>query len=286
MAISSIQIDPLTGLRRTQIGGVQPTIRFDPPTDSPWNIPRPGAAPGATVGSSATGGGGGGGFAGFDFKGALTGDPLYQQMLADLTAQSVGDRAGLRSARQRAVINFGEVPDFQSLDQGLIGSDFASDIDDTTRQLASKNTSEGLSVAARIQKAYQDQLRSMRNSLAARGALRSGEFGHQLGEGQQKLKEAQYDSRENLLQFLSNYQAGFQQAERQRQLAQQGGLGEAYMRALELFMNSGAWGGGGGYGGPPAGSPQALRLNPAVQQAGKLVGSGQGGNPYSKYYAG
>lgn len=168
----------------------------------------------------------------------LGGDPLYQQTLADLGAQNVGDREGLKSARQRAVVQFGEVPDFSALDQTAVGSDFAGDIDQPTRLLAGKNTQEGLSVAARIAKQNSENVRTLTNYLSSRGLLRSGEAGYRLGEEQQNYKTAQYDSRQKLLDFLGQYQSGYMQGLAQRRAAQTQAAGGAFDRSTAIYGNT------------------------------------------------
>jgi hypothetical protein len=100
---------------------------------------------------------------------------------------------------------------------GLQTTDLNGIIDPATQALAQKNTEAGLSTEARLSKAHTDAMRAIKNSLAARGALRSGEAGYQLGNEQQAYTQAEYDSKQQLLDYLSSYQQGYLQAEQQRQ---------------------------------------------------------------------
>lgn len=153
----------------------------------------------------------------FDYRQAILNDPSYQQATADLAAGRVSDLASLRSARQRAVAGFGQVPDFNSLDQGVIGQGFQQDITPEIQQLAQKNTAAGLSTSARLNQTHEDQVRAITNALAASGALHSGEYGFQLNREQQGYTQAQFDARSNLLNALGGYNQGYAEGERQRQ---------------------------------------------------------------------
>jgi hypothetical protein len=167
-------------------------------------------------------------------------DPFWKQFNADLSAQGIADEAGAKAQTQRAIIQFGEAP------TNLTGQ-AASWIDDTTRQLASQNTTAGTSQLARINKFNTDQIRSIRNALAARGALRSGELGHQLGENQQQYTNAQYDQRTALTDSLSGIQAGYAAAQRQAQMARAQALGQVtneLLRAARSGVRSGGVHGG------------------------------------------
>lgn len=136
--------------------------------------------------------------------------PFRQQ----LGGFSAADAAALAAAQRRAVVQFGEyVPG--NLD--LLGPNYTGNIDETTRRLAAENTQAGLSTVARLNRAHTDALRQITNVLAARGVLRSGQTGAEMGREQTNYTTAQYDSRQNLLDYLGGLQAGFAQAEQQRQ---------------------------------------------------------------------
>jgi hypothetical protein len=151
-----------------------------------------------------------------DYAGLIRNDPLYQQLRGDLGAQGIQDAAARAAQTQRALVLFGQVPQFDGL-AGLNPDWLNQDVSDQTRQLAQQNTDAGLSLAARQSKAFNDQIRQIRNSLAARGALRSGEAGHQFQEAQHGFDQAKFDATQELIDFISGLQAGFAQSERARQ---------------------------------------------------------------------
>jgi hypothetical protein len=146
---------------------------------------------------------------------------LISSMLAPLQQQSAAmtaaDKASLRAQQQRAIIQFGASLD--GTDPSLVGPGFAKAIDQHTLELARKNTESGLSVQARLGQAHTDAVSQIRNSLAARGLLRSGATGYQLGREQTNYTRSQYDARQQVLDYLSGIQSAFAQAEQQRQWA-------------------------------------------------------------------
>jgi hypothetical protein len=189
------------------------------------------------------GGGGGGGGGG----GAGNFGPLLDQLKADFAAQKVSDLAGRDAGVRRGIIDFGEAPDFsQAL--GTLGFDPRQVIDPATLSLAEQNTTAGLSAKARIEKANKDTLRQIKNSLAARGLLRSGELGHQLGEQDLRHNQAQFDARRTLLDYLAGVQKAYADSERQRQMA--------WWQAMMAAAGQGGRGGSGaGTTRPPEPAP-------------------------------
>jgi hypothetical protein len=198
---------------------------------------------GYTIGSS--GGSGGGGGAGGAASSVF--DPLLSQLKSDLSAQGVSDLASRDSAIKRAFGLFGD-PNLNLGEAGkTLGFDLGSIIDPQTQQIAQQSYQSGVGTQARIDKANKDALRQIKNALAARGALRSGELGHQLKEQEGRYTNAQFDARQALLDMLSGYQKGYLEGERLRQ--------SNYFQAL-----MGAAGrGGGGYGGGGGGTGAAGR---------------------------
>lgn len=157
-----------------------------------------------------------------DFQSILRDDPIFSQFRADLSAQGISDAAQRAAATQRALVQFGVVPDFEQAGGQLGLSDqqlsfLRQDVTPQTRALAEESTEEGLSVQARINEQNERNVRQIRNALAARGLLRSGELGHQLGEAQQAFTRAQFDARSQLLDYLGGVQSAFAEAERMRQ---------------------------------------------------------------------
>lgn len=140
---------------------------------------------------------------------------------ADARAEGIADRASRNAGFRRAAIQFGELPDVQGIAQALglnlsdLGDVFGSD----TAKLAQGNTQAGTSTVARLGEAHQDAVRGITNALASRGILRSGETGFQQGRENLNYTRAQYDARNQLLDYLSGLQSGFVNAQRQRQQA-------------------------------------------------------------------
>jgi hypothetical protein len=229
---------------------------FDPRlTDvDPYEISRGNvtSVPGTTGGGGGGTSGGGGGYGGIpDYLGMIEGDPMYIQLLADLKAQGVGDAAARKLARNRALVQFGYMPDFNSLDQQLLGGDLQSDIDPTTPGLIERGNEAGTTTKARLELAHKDAVRNITNALASRGLLRSGETGFQLGREKQQYDVANYDASQKLVDYLAGVQAAFMQSERIRQGEKRAGASDAYQRSLQLaglgFGGAGGGGGGAGY---------------------------------------
>lgn len=207
-----------------------------------------------------------------DLLGALESDPLYVQQKADLGAQRVSDLAARAAARQRAITLFGEVPDFTG-QEGLLGENFLGDINDVTRGLASQSTKAGLSTVARIDEADRDARENLRNVLAARGILSSGETGYQLGRADTAYRRTQFDARQQLLDYLAGVHAGFVQAERARQQALANAALAASGRLQPQFFGGGGGGGGPGSTSAPPYEPPDL---PPYTGAGVQIQTGQG----------
>lgn len=140
-------------------------------------------------------------------------------------AGSAMDASSRAAAIRRAVIELGAVPDFQKAGRDLGSSSLGylqNDINDETRQLAQKNTDEGLSLMARLEhehKRVQDQVRS---TLAARGIFRSGETGFQMGEQGLKYKQALTDAEKAVMDHISQIIGTFvtNEADRRNAMAQ------------------------------------------------------------------
>lgn len=205
-------LDPLTGLPKKKGGGQQQPLNFraayTPPVDygptpggggsqTPPTLNIPGYNP--------------------DWASLILNNPGYRQTMADLGAQGIADAAQLQAAQRKAVIDFGFVPNLDAAGQALVGPGFASNIDDATRQLAASNP---FSTQAQLTQQHTKNLRSIRNALAARGALRSGALGYQLGEEQRRLDEGQFTATRQLTDYLAGAQQAFVDAERARQQQQ------------------------------------------------------------------
>lgn len=198
--------------------------------------------------------GGGSAFGGYDpsqLQDMIENDPLYEQYKAQSAAERVADLASRTAARQRAVTLFGDVPDFSGTAGAQFGEGFSKDINDTIRGLAQENTAAGLSTVARINQAHQDAIEGIRNALASRGILSSGETGYQLGREDLATTKTRYDATQQLLDYLNGVQSGFVQSERARSM----GLANAASAAASRLMYR-----------PPAPSPPPQPGQPPQQQ--------------------
>ena len=186
------------------------------------------------------GGGGGGALGGFG--------PEYDQLMADLKAQSVSDKASRDAAIKRSFINFGLGNFDLSKAAATTGvGDLASVLDPQTLELAKNNK---FSIQARLDQALKDQQGQTRVALRQRGGVRSGESGYLAQKSQTAYDTDVYDSSQKLLDYLSGAQAGFAQAERERQM-------QAWQAALAAAARGGGYYGGGGGGGGSAPAPAA-----------------------------
>lgn len=212
------------------------------------------------VSAPSSGGGNNGGSAPIDWRSLVQSDPYYRQQLADMNAQSLADAATRAASIRKALAQWGMVPDFTAAATRLGLSPDAlkylnSDVNDETRALADKNTKEGLSIFARLQKQHMDNLRNLKRALAARGLAASGETGYGIGEENLQYKQATTDNEQKLLDYITGAVAAFQQAEQQRQRDKANYLQEAAGRVFDQYGGSM---GGGGSGGSSSGGGSNL----------------------------
>lgn len=194
---------------------------------------------GSTSGAQSTGGGG------IDFQSMINSDPFYLQAKADMSAQGVADAASRAAAIKRTLIDWGVIPDVKAaadklgLSSTALGY-FNTDVDERTRQLAAENEAQGLSMHSRLGKANTDNVRAIRNALAARGMYQSGELGYGLTENAQQYKQASTDAEKQVLGNLEEVSGRFVQSERERTRA----VAEAMMAAAQrAAMMAGSMGG-------------------------------------------
>lgn len=161
-------------------------------------------------------------------------DPWVQQTKNLFEAQRKAEAAQLQAQAQRAFIDFGGSPDFSSLGLTTQTQPWLAYFNQKTRALADANTQAGTSVMARLQKQLADANRTTVNQMAARGILRSGETGYQLGENALQNKQATYDAGRQLLDFLSGAQAAVAQHEQERQFQLLQAQQDAAVRQQEL----------------------------------------------------
>lgn len=240
-----------------------------------WNDPNAiGAASGASAAAptssdiNATPGYGAGGNLGtVDLSSLITQDPFYRQQNLDLDAGGIAD-AAQRAANIRAtLVNWGIIPDLSKSASELGLSDkvlgyLKSDVDPMTQELARKNNEQGLSVSAQLDKNNTDNIRNIRNALAARGMYQSGELGHGLTENEQNYKIARTEGERQALGALSEAVGSFLTSEQERSRQRGEYAMDAASRAAEL-AGSGEY---GGYYGPSGGNTSSPA--PAQNQIG------------------
>lgn len=164
-------------------------------------------------------------------------------------------------------ISYGDIPDFSRLGISDSAKGFLKGaLNQQTIDLARKNTAEGLSVKARMDKANAEQNRRIPALLAGRGMLRTGQTGFDLGEQAQNYKIQGFDTLNELLGNTENVVASFLNAERERQRA----LAAAEMEAAGAAY--GDWGGSDLSGDSMSPFIQALRPSGSSGTGGKSGG--------------
>jgi hypothetical protein len=136
---------------------------------------------------------------------------------ARFAGDSGADAASRDAAIRRYVISYGQVPDFDKL--GISGDALGfmkGAVDDKTRGLAEQNTKEGTSIYARGERANMLANRRIPAALAARGMLRSGQTGADLGDQAQAHKIQGFDTLNEMLGGIEGTVGNFLNAERER----------------------------------------------------------------------
>lgn len=122
-------------------------------------------------------------------------DPSYAAAQAAALESQAALHSSIRSARGRALIDFGD-PTLA----GLTGLD----VDPSTGQFAQQNYASGNAVLARLAKAHDDRRNALIGQLAGRGIIGSGELGYQTGQEAQTYGSAQYDAWKQLMDYMGN----------------------------------------------------------------------------------
>lgn len=244
------QLDPATGLPKKKTPGytqqqVTTSLALNPQAGLQYvnpNVfaPLAGVNPIGSTSSSDTGGS-----SPFDVQKLL--DSLLNPIKSDLAAQGQVDLAGRNAGINRALVQFGQLPDFGQAQQAL-GLNIGDIVSPDTAQLAASNP---YSATKQLAQQHTDAVQKIRQALAARGMLQSGELGYQLNREQQQYGQAQYNAGQQLLDFINGLQQGYLQSEAQRQATLGSSANNALQQLLGLFPNGlpGSNGGGGGGGG-------------------------------------
>jgi hypothetical protein len=170
-----------------------------------------------------------------DWAALINSDPLYQQGQMDLGAASAAAAAARQGGVRQAIIRSGLFGSQDALRQALarFGQQYAGDVDQATLDQAAGNEN---SVAAQLRQALGQRNLATEDTLAARGILRSGQTGYELGENKRQYDQANYDAMNQLLDYLGGLYGGFAEGENARnaQRAQYGQ--EASDRILALGL--------------------------------------------------
>jgi len=202
---------------------------------------------------------------------------MLNQQRSDIRGESVADAAQRDAAIRRVLISYGQAPDlagFSGEAQGVLGGV----LDQTTRDLISKNTAEGTSISARIQQAHDIAQRDIPANLATTGALHSGQTGYALGREALQNKQTNFDTLSEAIGNVESSVGGFAANERARQRQ----LAEYEMNAA--MQSAQYWGDqdmGGGALTPPPGAPASAPSNAPLSQ-GAWLRLHPGGN-YAMY---
>lgn len=200
----------------------------------------------------------------------LAGDAEFNQLLQDMKAESVSDKASRDAGIKRSFINFGLGNfDLAKAAQATGVGDLASILDPQTLELARNNQ---FSVQKRIERGMADRQRDNRVALRQRGGVRSGESGFLAQRAQTDFDTDMFDSSQKLLDYISGAQSAFAQAERDRQRRQ-------FEMALQAALRRQSFGGRGYTDYPEPAAPTsgpATYTNPLTGHTWTQVG-GDGG---------
>jgi len=175
-----------------------------------------------------------------DYQAILNQDPAFSALKSSLSAQGIQSAAQRRAATNQALIQFGSIPDFSSVASQLGLSPEAlkmlqGDVDPATAGLAAGNQ---FSTEKELQRQEDQAMLALRNNLAARGALSSGENAYQSGNQEHNYEGAQQDALMKLLGAITGYQQGYttEQQGQQQQLVQGIQQAEASDSALPQYQ--------------------------------------------------
>ena len=164
---------------------------------------------------------------------------FLNQTRADLQADSVADAAGRDASLRRLIISYGDAPDLDKLGISKDAAGFLKGVlDEKTKGLARQNTEEGTSIKARLDRENMLAQRRIPAALAARGVLRSGQTGSDLGDQQLAYKQRGFDTLNELLGSAEGTVGSFLNAERERQRALAEAEQEAAFRAQDVWGDS------------------------------------------------
>lgn len=172
-----------------------------------------------------------------DYSTLLSSDPVLQAALRATTARGVQQEADLAGARQRALIQYGAIPD-----PGILGG-LGGDITDSTRQLAGQATEAGVSTTAQLRDAYKRQQSGDIGSLIGRNSLRSGDYKRLSRENLHGLQVGEANAQTSLLDTLAGFASTRADQQQQNVTGIQSAAGDALTRIVGQ-INAGTIGAG------------------------------------------
>ena len=175
-----------------------------------------------------------------DYQSIINNDPAFQAIKNSISAQGIQDAAQRAAGTNQALIQFGAVPNFGSLAASLGLSPSAlqmlqGDINSGTAALAANNP---YSTEKQLQRQEDQAMLALRNGLAARGGLSSGEDAYQTGNQNYAYGLAQQNALNSLLGALTGLQGNYltNQANEQNTLNQGLQTAEANDSALPQYQ--------------------------------------------------
>jgi hypothetical protein len=159
-----------------------------------------------------------------DYQSIINQDPAFMALKQSLSAQGIANASQRRAATNQDLIQFGSIPDFAHVAQQLGLSPDAlkmlqGDIDPATAGLAAGNQ---FSTEHELKRQEDQAMLGLRNNLAARGGLSSGEDAYQSGNQEHNYEKAQQDALVSLLSHITGLQQSYttSQQGQQQQLVQ------------------------------------------------------------------
>jgi hypothetical protein len=168
----------------------------------------------------------------------IAADPDYKQSLADILADSVGDRAGVDAALRSALVRYGGAGALRGMlgQLGGIGQGWESLLDEATLGGAESADKSGTSLISQLDKAHRDKSLAEADIRAAKGLSQSSQSGYEIGEERQRDTIARSDALSQLLDFLREGIGGYAGRESQRNAARAAARRAAADRAVDLGL--------------------------------------------------
>ena len=179
-----------------------------------------------------------------DYQALIQNDPGFAAVQQTYDKQGVSEAAQRGADTAKALIQFGIVPNFDSLGAslGLSPAEIAmlkEDVDPHTGELAQKNTSAGLSTTARLAEGNRQAILSLRNSLAAHGALGSGDNAYRTNLQDKAYASQSNDALNSLLGSIGGYQSNYNTARQNDTGVLDAGRTTAWQYEASLPQNQG-----------------------------------------------